>query len=246
MFSGFLSNSLSPALYSIILSIFFTFLCSIQNEDGNSHILQKMSATPVGSVTTESPLSEVGSQRRPASFSQITGVDTYGIITSSVLPDRKMFFGQAVHNNESSVVNNSLYQLPLNKPVTVFESFDSNMSLPHGEGVNSSHDPEETGNHSPSSKVTTGIKGDRKRRIVQSISADSALLPIRSGPFPDNEILDSSPGSLCHSPVLTRKMDLIDHHKITDPLGTHSSNKQTDNTKKDPFGSLVSLHDDSE
>lgn len=226
-------------------------MCSNQNEDGNSHILQRTSATPVGSVTTESPLSEVGSQRRPASFSQITGADTYGVITSSVLPDRKMFFGQAVHNNESSVVNSkSPYQSPLNRPVAGFQSFDSNISSPRDEGTNPSRGPEQTGDHSlsstPSPKVTSEITSNSKRRIVQSMSADSALLPIRSGPFPDNEILDSSPGSLRHSPVLTRKMDLIDHHKRANPLATHSSNNQTDSTKKDPFGSLVSLHDDSE
>jgi hypothetical protein len=196
-------------------------------------------------------LSEVGLQKRPASLSQITGADTYGIITSSVLPDRKMFYGQAVHNNESSVLNNkSPYQLPLSRPATGFESFDNNISLPHGEGTNPSKNSEKTGDRSPLSatfsKVTNGITSDSKRHIVQSMSADSALLPIRSGPFPDNEILDSSPGSLCHSPVLTRKVDLTDHHKTENPLGTHSFINQTDSTKKDPFGSLVSLHDDSE
>lgn len=229
-------------------------MCSNQNEDDNSHVLQRTSATAVGSVTTESPLSEVGSQRRPASLSQVTGADTYGVITSSVLPDRKMFLGQAVHYNESSVVNNNNpYQLPLSRPVTyssTVESFNNNASLPHYEGANPSQDSEETGHHSPSSttssKVTHKTTNVSKRCIVQSMSADSALLPIRSGPFPDNEILDSSPGSLHHSPVLTMKMDLTDHHKRVNPVGSHSSNNQTDSTKKDPFGSLVSLYDDSE
>lgn len=229
-------------------------MCSIQNQDGISHLLQRTSTTSIGSVTTDSPLSEVGSQRRPASLSQITGAETQGVITSSVLPDRKMFTGRAVHHNASSAVNhNSLSQLPLSRPMTYsseFEPFNSSVPLPDAQGTKLFQDLGVTGDHSSSSatpsEVTNGTTSSTKRRIVQSMSADSALLPIRSGPFPDNEIPDSSPGSLHHSPALTRKSGHNGHHKTANPLVTHSLNNQTGSTKKDPFGSLVSLHDDFE
>jgi len=225
-------------------------LCSDQNQDAILRALQRTPTTPVGSVTTESPMSGVGSQRRPASLSRITGADNHGVFTSSVLPDRKMFFGQAVPNIGSSVINhNSPPQLPPSRPLThssVSQSFESNVTLPDAEGSERSRDFEENGDHfsssSPSSNISNGITNRNRRRIIQSMSADSALLPIRSGPFPDNELPDSSPGSLHHSPVLTRKSD----HKAANPLGTHSPNNETDSTKKDPFGSLVSLHDDCE
>jgi len=229
-------------------------LCSIQTQDGISHLLQRTSTTSIGSVTTESPLSEVGSQRRPPSLSRITGAETQGVITFSVLPDRKMFMGRAVHHNASSVVSHSsLSQLPLSGPMTYsseFKPFNSSVPLPDAEGTKLFQELGVTGDRSPSSatpsEVTKGTTSSTKRRIVQSMSADSALLPIRSGPFPDNEIPDSSPGSLHHSPALTRKSGHNDHHKTANSLGTHSLNNQTGSTKKDPFGSPVSLHDDFE
>lgn len=233
--------------------ISFTILCSNRIQDGNSCVPQGTSPTPIGSVTTESPLPEVGLQRRPASMSRIMGADTHGIITSSVLPDRKMFSGKAIFNNGSSVVtHNSPPQLALKRPVnysSVLKSFDSNKSLPDNEGPAISQDFEESGNQSSPSacspEVTDGMTSESKRRIIQSMSADSALLPIRSGPFPDNEIPDSSPGSLHHSPVLTRKRDDTNHLKTENLLATQNPIHQTESTKKDPFGSLVSLHDGS-
>lgn len=229
-------------------------MCSIPNQDGISHLLQRTSTASIGSVTTESPLSEVGSQRRPASLSRITGAESHGVVTTSVLPDRKMFAGQAVRNNAPSVVSHSsLSQLQSGRPMTYSsesESLNSSVPLPDAKGTNPVQDLDITGDNFPTSaapsRVTNGITNGTKRRIVQSLSADSALLPIRSGPFPDNEILDSSPGSLHHSPALTRKSDHTDYHKAANPLGTQSPNNQTASTKKDPFGSLVSLHDDFE
>ena len=174
-------------------------MCSVQNQDGISHLLQRTSTTSIGSVTTDSPLSEVGSQRRPASLSHITGAETQGVITSSVLPDRKMFTGRAVHHNAPSAVNhNSFSQLPLSRPMTYsseFELFNSSLPLPEAQGTKLFQDLGVTGDHSPSSatpsEVTNGTTSSTKRCIVQSMSADSALLPIQSGPFPDNEIPDS-------------------------------------------------------
>jgi hypothetical protein len=179
------------------------------------------------------------------------GAESHGIITSSVLPDRKMFSGKAVFNTGSSAVNhNSPTQLALKRPAnysTVSDSFDSNTSSPNNEDPALSQDLEESENHSSHStfspEAANGRTSNRKRHIVQSMSADSALLPTRSGPFPDNEIPDSSPGSLHHSPVSTNK------GKNTDRLKTANSQNpihQTESTKKDPFGSLVSLHDGSE
>ena len=171
-------------------------------------------------------------------MSRITGADK---LTTSVLPDREAFSGQTVPNHISSAIKRPPSQTSqgrLDSYSSVFESFDSNGSVKDADDIKFSHE-NPSGTSTPAPKES--VKSNNKGRFKQSMSADSALLPTYTGPFPDNEYPDSSPGSLRQSPVRKKS-----HSDTIHPQTQSASPANVDYTKKDPFGSLVSLHDDIE